>query len=438
MELQCEQCPKRFPSNASLYKHKQIAHHKPSLILVNHTHKKMDPISPFNDQEPRKRPRDDSSDTEQKPSKEPRVDPQFDDGLIVVDEYNDPGTNLTDSDPKPRPQPRNINLKRRKKFDYNPITKSKKIVDRSDYRITPADPQLDDGLTIIDSYNDPGVTPSNSDPKPKPSDGSVQIIDKSTPDSDDKSDGGYAVVDSYYKKKYEECLESHKNLSLKYKKDIENLKNDRNDTLEKLRHELEDECQAKIKDLNKLHKQDRLALEDKLEDQYGEKIRSIKQLHDKEIDDMKFSHRKEIADYERDCHNKIMALNEQIEAMDNDDVDATTLSDAIFNCTSMSEIFKIQRLITNHQFDEIIENHLRTLQNLFLSLSYGVLPICQPQRDQVTNDQRRLVEKVQTASKTTAKKLLRDNRADVVNLFTIIKDSLKLARDTYNRYGTLS
>ena len=203
-----------------------------------------------------------------------------------------------------------------------------------------------------------------------------------------------------------------------------------------MRQELEDICQRKIKELIKSHKQNLLALEDKLEDQYGEKIRDLKALHNKEIDQMKFSHRKELSDYEKMCQEKIKALNEQIENMEEDDINSSTLSKAIFNCSSMEEIFQIQRLIANHQFDEIIKNHLPTLQNLFLSLSYGILPICQPQREQVTDDQRRLVEQVQMASKPTAKRLLTEKRADVVNLFTIIKDSLKLARDTYNRYGT--
>ena len=65
----------------------------------------------------------------------------------------------------------------------------------------------------------------------------------------------------------------------------------------------------------------------------------------------------------------------------------------------------------------------------------GILPICQPQRKQVTDQQRNVVDRVQVASKPTAKKLLRDNQREFVNLFTIIKDSLKLARNSYNRYG---
>ena len=118
------------------------------------------------------------------------------------------------------------------------------------------------------------------------------------------------------------------------------------------------------------------------------------------------------------------------------DENLSSLAKAIFNCTSMEEIFEIQRLIKNHQLDIVVERHLPTLQNLFFSLSYGVLPICQPQRAKVTNNQRYLVEKIQSSSKHTAKRLIKENKDSITNLFTIIKDSIKLARNSYNRYGT--
>ena len=72
---------------------------------------------------------------------------------------------------------------------------------------------------------------------------------------------------------------------------------------------------------------------------------------------------------------------------------------------------------------------------MFLSLSYGILPICQPQRDTITDSQRELVGKIQNSSLNITKKLLKDNREEVANLFSIIEDSLNLARNSFNRYG---
>ena len=85
--------------------------------------------------------------------------------------------------------------------------------------------------------------------------------------------------------------------------------------------------------------------------------------------------------------------------------------------------------------DEIVNNHLDSLKTLFLSLSHGVLPVCQPQRERITESQRELVEQLQTSTRNTAKRLMRSKRAEMVDLFTIIKDSLKMARNAYNTFG---
>lgn len=129
-------------------------------------------------------------------------------------------------------------------------------------------------------------------------------------------------------------------------------------------------------------------------------------------------------------------LQQHIKSLEADDLDINPLVKAIFNCTSMDEIFKIQKLVENHQMDEVIENHLPTLQNLFLSLSFGILPICQPQRQRVSDAQRKLVNKIQTGTRTSAKKLLNENRGQIANLFSIIKDSIKLARSSFNRFNS--
>ena len=93
-------------------------------------------------------------------------------------------------------------------------------------------------------------------------------------------------------------------------------------------------------------------------------------------------------------------------------------------------------MIKNHQIDVVVQRHLKTLQNIFLSLSFGILPICQPQREKITERQRKLVDNIQSVSSSRAKGLLKENRQDLVNLFVIIEDSLKLARNSYNKYGT--
>ena len=120
---------------------------------------------------------------------------------------------------------------------------------------------------------------------------------------------------------------------------------------------------------------------------------------------------------------------------DEEEENITPLVQAIFNCTSIGEIFEIENLIKSQRINELQDKHYKTLQNMFLSLNYGILPICQPQRNTITDSQRKLVEKIQGSSKSTAKKLVLDNREEIANLFSIIEDSLVLARNSFNRYG---
>lgn len=167
-------------------------------------------------------------------------------------------------------------------------------------------------------------------------------------------------------------------------------------------------------------------------------IKKVKREHQEEIDRVIAGYDKKIGELETGCEERMKLLRDQIKSIQEDDESISSLTKSIFNCTTMEEIFEIQRLIKNHQLDVLTSKHLKTLQNLFLSLSYGVLPICQPQREKVSQSQRRLVEKIQNTSSASAKRLLKENRAEVVNLFSIIEGSLKLARNSYNRFGTQS
>ena len=362
MSLQCDKCGKSYPTNATLYQHKSLAHPEPKLMLVNHSH---------GSSSSNKRPRGYST---SHPDAKKR-------DLVPVTKHNHPKEKPRDYEIKTYPTPQTY------------------------------DGQADDNLKIVDSFDDDGQ-----------GDKGLQVVDSY--DNDGQSDDGLTVVDSIdsidYKKLYEECLAS--------KKQIENI------------------CQKKITDLKKKHEERIDSLKenyrDKLRDfgnemkaEYDERVDKIRELHVKATKDLNDAHEKAMEDFERECKRKIKLLSEQLQAVKDDDEDLSSLTKAIFNCTTMEEIFQIQKLINNHQIDELIQNHLPTLQNLLLSLSFGILPICQPQRDQVTNEQRRVVEQLQTASPSNAKNILRNKRGDVINLFTIIKDSIKLARDTYNRYN---
>ena len=86
---------------------------------------------------------------------------------------------------------------------------------------------------------------------------------------------------------------------------------------------------------------------------------------------MQTNPKKEIDGLESECEDKIKKLTDHIKSLQDDDSTLNSLIDAIFNCMTMEEIFEIQNLIKNHQLDNVVQRHLKTLQNLLLGLSYG-------------------------------------------------------------------
>jgi hypothetical protein len=402
MTLQCEHCQRNFPTNTALYKHKHKAHNKSSIVLLNHSHDKMNKKA--NPKRPRQSQKDD--DLALPKDKKPKIsdgnDPQFDDKLVVIDRYDDPNEIPTDSDPKPSPP----------KHDPQ-HDKDLKVID--DYTLDDAD---DDQLTIIDEYDDDGQSDENLSV--------VEEIDESN-----------RKQVNNYKRKYLDCLRSHKSLRAKFLKKMAKMSSNYKINIERIKKQMHDQCQDKINKREMFHERQTADLEELLKAKQADAIQDLHRKHNDAIKNLIISHKKELDDNEKDCQRKLQLLNNQIKTMQEDNEDLSSLSKAIFNCTTMEEIFEIQRLIKNHQIDRVIRDHLPTLQNLFLSLSYGIIPICQPQREQVTDNQRSVVENVQTASPQSAKKILQEKRPEIVNLFTIIKDSIKLARDTYNRYGAI-
>ena len=402
MSLQCEHCQKTFSTNTALYKHKHKVHNKSALVLVNHSHNKMNTSS-----KSRVRPRSNDSNVPRskrlKDNSKP-ADPQYDDELEIVDKYIDPGEKPVDSESRKDP------------LKYNSEDDSDlEIID--EFKDNDED---DDQLTVVDSYDDDEQSNDN-----------LSVVDVY-----DDNDQTKKRID--YKSKYYQCLKAHKNQRAKFLKKIANIINKHKNSVNRIKKNLRHECEVKIDNIKTFHRKQMSDLEDLLQNQFNEKLQNMKTEHQKLGNEMVLTHKKEINENEEQCQKKLNLLNDQIKALQKDDEDLSSLSKAIFNCTTMEEIFEIQKLVKNHQLDTLVQNYLPTLQNLFLSLSYGIIPICQPQREKITDNQRSVVEQLQSASKQTAKQLLRDKKNEITNLFTIIKDSIKLARNAYNQYGSVS
>jgi len=156
----------------------------------------------------------------------------------------------------------------------------------------------------------------------------------------------------------------------------------------------------------------------KKEQEYANEIKKIEDYYKKTIVDLEKEHDERI---------KLYSVSNE------DDSQLGELSDKIYNSETIEEIMVIRDLVRNHRFKDLNTKQLTTLQNLFVSMSHGIIPICQPQRWNMSTKQKDLANKLQVASHATVRKLLNDNKGDIIGLFHIIDNSLKLVRDSYNR-----
>ena len=175
----------------------------------------------------------------------------------------------------------------------------------------------------------------------------------------------------------------------------------------------DDECANKIK---------------KIEDDCNQKIIDLEKAHDEYTRKLVDECKQKIADLEK-AHDDLLRLQT---ASNEDTPELEELSNKIYNCDTIEDIMTVRDLIRNHRFSELNTTQLKTLQDLFVSMSHGIIPICQPQRLSMTSKQKDLAEKIQFSSQATVRRLLNENKGDIIALFTIIDDSLKLVRDSYN------
>ena len=353
------------------------------------------------------------------------TDDQYDNDLEVVDEYK-------------------FDKKKKRKTikDHSTLPNKKRRNDDNDFEIVDEyiddDSQDDENLKIIDDYNVDGQDDNNLNVidqynDDEQDDNNLNVIDEYNDDG--QADNGLKIIDRYdhsstkknymkYKSLYEDCLKSSRRLRERIKK-IQYLNNRRYKNLK-----LETEKALKHQKFN-YDKQTK-----EFDVNCKEKINAVKRKCDETIKELQTQHRHAFEKLEDECEQKVRRLTNHIKSLEEDDESLNTLTDAIFNCTTMQDIFEIQHLVKNHQIDLVVQRHLKTLQNLFFSLSFGILPICQPQREKITDKQRKFVEKIQSVSGSRAKGLIKEHRQDLTNLFAIIEDSLKLARNSYNKYGT--
>ena len=415
MVEKCEICGKRFELLSHLYMHKQS--HTPSLLLHQHPHPAFgmetkqvalkrdrdDDYLPVSNKLQVTRKSSDDSDFEtpsynnRKRLKRKRSSDDEEDGKPVVKRFQ--GLEI-------KPYDRNERRIKRGKIKKAKIKgrKLKKILDNEDERgVYSSEEERDPGLKAVEVYSSDSEMENQREKQSK-----FREVKNLKNMLEDVRDDCKDMIDDEKEKCRDTLLEAKRLNKLK----LAGLKEDHKGKVTAIEKKCEDELSQK----DKVHKTEIDNLTEKFEDGVKEK--------DKEFEAM-----------ENDYKAKIDMLNKLLQSEQDEEDYLTPLAGAIFNCTTMEEIFEIKNLVESYKVNELTDKHYKTLQNMFLSLSYGVLPICQPQRDTITDSQRELVGKIQNSSFNAVKGILNENRKEIANLFTIIEDSLKLARNSFNRYG---
>jgi hypothetical protein len=69
------------------------------------------------------------------------------------------------------------------------------------------------------------------------------------------------------------------------------------------------------------------------------------------------------------------------------------------------------------------------------ALTYGVIPITNPQRVALTSSEKNMVKNIETASVDSAREYIKKNLSVFHKLFSTVEDSLKLVTKTFMKYG---
>ena len=165
-----------------------------------------------------------------------------------------------------------------------------------------------------------------------------------------------------------------------------------------------------------------------LEQKHKIKLAEICKKHNKSMKEMEIKYKK----------NK-RKLSQQVSESDGFNEDqkiVSKLTKSINTLASMKKIQEIQRLMGKGDLNKVLTKYFTTFKNILLGLTHGVIPLCQSQRDQVTNSQRKLVQKLQFSTKQAAMKTLSGKHSEIIKLFKIVNNSIHLVHNSYNKYDS--
>ena len=109
----------------------------------------------------------------------------------------------------------------------------------------------------------------------------------------------------------------------------------------------------------------------------------------------------------------------------------------IFNCVTIEEIENLRNLFKHKKVDRIIrKDNIKIIQKIAMGLVRGHIPVCNPQRTVITEQQSDLIENIENSTTKKAGKLIEENFELVSDFMSKVNGSIKMVVQLYDKYGS--
>ena len=139
----------------------------------------------------------------------------------------------------------------------------------------------------------------------------------------------------------------------------------------------------------------------------------------------------------KELKRKVDELNRDLDEEHDEETQFNSNTKKLFNCVTIEEIEKIRRLFKHKKVDRIKhKSNIKVIQKIAMGLIRGYIPVCNPQRTVITNQQRDLIENIEKSTTKKAEKLIGENIELVSDFMSKVDGSIKMVVQLYDKYGS--
>jgi hypothetical protein len=139
----------------------------------------------------------------------------------------------------------------------------------------------------------------------------------------------------------------------------------------------------------------------------------------------------------KELKRKVDELNRDLDEEHDEETHFNSNTKKLFNCVTIEEIEKIRRLFKHKKVDRIKhKSNIKVIQKIAMGLVRGYIPVCNPQRTVITDQQRDLIENIEKSTTKKAEKLIGENIELVSDFMSKVDGSIKMVVQLYDKYGS--